>query len=91
LRRLGKKTTVTAPVSKNKFFVLQSKRENYKIAFIVDKFAEMITLTSGDVEFSAADFESSFPTFFGRASHKSQTVFLLDPETLFSSLSTADY
>ena len=82
LRKLWKKPDdVASP--ENKFLVLRSKKKNYRAAFVVDKFGEMISVAAGDIQFSAADFESSFPTFFGRADYKSQTVFLLDAENLF--------
>ncbi len=92
LRALWKKTSDSIPSvsdAKTKFLILRSERDSRTTAFIVDKLSELITLSPSRVEFSAADFESSFPTFFGRALHKSQTVFLLDSENLFSSLSIA--
>lgn len=84
LRKLWKKTTV-AP-AKTRMLVLRSEKENQAVAFIVDKMSEIITLTPREIEFSAADFASSFPTFFGRATRNSQTVYLLDAENLFSTL-----
>lgn len=84
LRKLWKKTTVAPP--KTKFLVLRSEKVKQTTAFIVDKFSEAVTLSPAEIEFSAADFESSFPTFFGRATSQSQTIFLLDGENLFSSL-----
>lgn len=92
LRTLWKKTSNSAasvPNARSKFLILRSEKDNRIAAFKVDKLSELITLAPCEVEFSAADFESSFPTFFGRYLHKSQTVFLLDSENLFSSLSTA--
>jgi purine-binding chemotaxis protein CheW len=89
LRKLWKKTT--APESKSKLLVLRSpKGSNHRAAFIVDKLNEIVTLKSRDIEFSAADFASSFPTFFGRARHKTQTLYLLDAENLFASLTLTD-
>jgi purine-binding chemotaxis protein CheW len=84
LRKLWKKATV--PPQKTKLLVLHSEKDNNAVAFIVDKLNEIVTLKPQEIEFSAADFESSFPTFFGRAMHKSQTLYLLDAENLFSSL-----
>lgn len=84
LRKLWKKET--AAPTKTKFLIMRSEKDNQTAAFIVDKLGEQLTLAPREIEFSAADFESSFPTFFGRAAHKSQTVFLLDSESLFSSL-----
>jgi purine-binding chemotaxis protein CheW len=85
LRRLWKKLTVTPP--KAKLLVLRSEKDPTPVAFVVDKLNEMVTIKPQDIEFSAADFASAFPTFFGRVTHKSQTLFLLDAESLFSSFS----
>ena len=85
LRKLWKRTTIAPP--RTKLLVLCSDKDNLAVAFIVDKLNEIVTLRSHDIKFSAADFESSFPTFTGRATHKSQTLYLLDAENLFSSLS----
>lgn len=87
LRKLWKKTT-SAPL-KTRLLVLRSEKENHTAAFIVDKLSEIITLSQREIEFSAADFASSFPTFFGRATRDAQTIYLLDAEHLFSSLSDA--
>jgi purine-binding chemotaxis protein CheW len=86
LRKLWKKMAA-APPQKTKLIVLRSEKDTDAVAFIVDRLNEIVTLKPQDIEFSAADFESSFPTFFGRATHKSQTLYLLDAENLFSSLS----
>ena len=85
LRKLWKKRTV--PPAKSKMLVLRSEKKNHTAAFIVDKLSEIITLTPQEIKFSAEDFASSFPTFFGRAIRNSQTIYLLDAENLFSSLS----
>lgn len=85
LRKLWKKNST--PPKKSKLLILRSEKENNAVAFVVDKLSEIVTLGTKEIEFSAADFESSFPTFFGRAMHKSQTLYLLDAENLFSSLS----
>ena len=94
LRKLWKKQT-SLP-KRTKLLVLRSSKglgaanrivgAPMVAAFIVDKLSEMISLTPKEIEFSAADFESSFPTFFGRATRDSQTIYLLDAENLFSSL-----
>lgn len=85
LRKLWRRTS--APPAKSKLLVLRSEKINHPVAFIVDKLSEMIALTPREIEFSAADFASEFPTFFGRATRNSQTIYLLDAENLFSSLS----
>lgn len=88
LRKLWKKTTL--PPQKTKLLVLRSEKDNTPVAFVVDKLNEIVTVKPQDIEFSAADFASSFPTFFGRVARKSQTLYLLDAENLFSSLSVVD-
>lgn len=84
LRKLWKKPATDS--AKGKFLVLRSEKNWQTAAFVVDKLSEMITLTSSDIEFSAADFESSYPLFFGTARRDDQTVYLLDGEHLFASL-----
>jgi purine-binding chemotaxis protein CheW len=86
LRKLWRKTT--APPAKSKMLILRSEKKNHPVAFIVDKLSEMIALTPREIKFSAEDFASGFPTFFGRATRDAQTIYLLDVETLFSSLSS---
>lgn len=88
LRKLWKRDTRSP--ARSKLLVLRSEREKSTVAFIVDKLSEIITLAESDIKFSAADFESSFPTFFGRVTRKNQTHFLLDAETLFSSLAASE-
>jgi chemotaxis signal transduction protein len=85
-----KPSPAASAAQKNKLLVLRSEKDQQSaVAFVVDKLSEIVTLTAKEIEFSAADFESSFPTFFGRAAYKSQTLYLLDAENLFSSLSVA--
>lgn len=88
LRKLWLRKT-SAP-ARGKLLILRSEKEKTTIAFTVDKLCEIVTLAETDIKFSAADFESSFPTFFGRVTHKNQTHFLLDAETLFSSLAASE-
>lgn len=85
LRKLWQKNTLPAP-QKNKLIVLCSARDSTKIAFVVDSLSEIVTLAPQDIKFSAADFENSFPTLFGKAAHKSNTLLLFDAENLLSSL-----
>jgi purine-binding chemotaxis protein CheW len=88
LRKLWKKTIPeTAPPHKTKLLVLRSEKDSHPIAFVVDKLNEIVAVNAPDIEFSAADFASAFPTFFGKITHKSQTLYLLDAENLFSSIS----
>lgn len=88
LRKLWKRDT--RQPARYKLLVLRSEREKSTIAFIVDRLCEIVALAEDDIKFSAADFESSFPTFFGRITHKNHTHFLLDAETLFASLVAPD-
>ncbi len=88
LRKLWKKDT-QAPY-KSRLVVFQSHQHETLIAFVVDKLNEIVTLTAKDINFSAADFEDSFPTFFGKAEFKSQPLFLLDIDKTLASLSLAD-
>jgi len=85
LRKLWKKTT--SPPQKPKFIVFRAAKNDASIAFVVDKVGEIITLSANEINFSAADFEHSFPTFFGRADFKSQPLFLLDIDKILSTLS----
>lgn len=92
LRKFWKKNSPQPqpqPMQKNKFIILRSaKEDNTTIAFIVDRVGEIVTLTPQDIKFSAADFENSFPTLFGKAVYKHGTSLLLfDAENLLSSLS----
>lgn len=88
LRKLwGKKTE--SP-NKNRLIVFHSNKHETSIAFAVDKLNEIITLSAKDINFSAADFEDSFPTFFGKAEFKSQPLFLLDIDKILASFSLAD-
>ena len=86
LRKFWQKNSAASP-QKNKLIVLCSAKDNTKIAFVVDYLSEIVTLAPQDIKFSAADFENSFPTLFGKAVHKSNTLLLFDAENLLSSLS----
>lgn len=88
LRKLWKKETT--PPAKTRLIVFHSAKHETSIAFVVDKLNEIVTLSAKDINFSAADFEDSFPTFFGRSEFKSQPLFLLDVDNILSSLSLAD-
>jgi purine-binding chemotaxis protein CheW len=86
LRKFWQKNALPEP-QKNKLIVLCSAKDTTKIAFVVDSLSEIVTLAPQDIKFSAADFENSFPTLFGKAIHKSNTLLLFDAENLLSSLS----
>ena len=88
LRKLWKKDTTTP--NKTRLIVFHSQKHETSIAFVVDKLNEMVTLTAKDINFSAADFEDSFPTFFGKAEFKSHPLYLLDIDNILSSLTLAD-
>jgi chemotaxis signal transduction protein len=72
--------------AKNKFIVLRSLKTEMTVAFLVERFYEIVSLAPQDIKFSAADFENAFPTLFGKAAHKAGTLHLFDAENLLSSL-----
>lgn len=84
LRKLWRKTSQT-PL-KTRLIVFPSTKNDPSIAFLVDKLSEIVTLSPRDINFSAADFTSSFPSFFGKADLKSQPLHLLDVDKIFSTL-----
>lgn len=88
LRKLWQKTT--QPPLKTRFIVFHSAKNDSAIAFIVDKLSEIVTLSDKEINFSAADFTDSFPTFFGKADFKSQPLFLLEIDKILSSLNVKD-
>jgi purine-binding chemotaxis protein CheW len=75
---------------KTKLIVLRSAKDDTKIAFIIDRLSEIVTLAPQDIKFSAADFENSFPTLYGKAAHESSILLLFDAENLLSSLSLSE-
>jgi purine-binding chemotaxis protein CheW len=91
LRKFWKKksASVASPL-KTKLIVLCSAKDDTKIAFVIDRLSEIVTLAPQDIKFSAADFENSFPTLFGKAAHKSNALLLFDAENLLSSLSLSE-
>lgn len=88
LRKLWKKNTTTPP--KTRLIVFNSQKHETPIAFVVDKLNEITHLSSKDINFSAADFEDSFPTISGKADFKNQPLFLLDIDNILSSLSLVE-
>ncbi len=88
LRRLWKQNT--QPPFKTRLIVFHPAKNDSAIAFIVDKLNEIVTLSDKEINFSAADFTDSFPTIFGKADFKSQSLFLLDIDKLLSSLNVKD-
>lgn len=89
LRKFWKKKS-EALAQKNKLIVLHSAKDDTKIAFVIDRLSEIVTLAPQDIKFSAADFGNSFPTLYGKAIHKSNTLLLFDAENLLSSLSLSE-
>jgi purine-binding chemotaxis protein CheW len=89
LRKFWKKKSFETP-QKNKLIVLRSAKDDTKIAFVVDRLCEIVTLAPQDIKFSAADFENSFPTLYGKAEHESSTLLLFDAENLLSSLTLSE-
>lgn len=88
LRKLWQKKSQTP--SKTRFIIFHSAKNDSAIAFVVDKLSEIVTLSDKEINFSAADFTDSFPTFFGKADFKSQALFLLDIDKILSSLNVKD-
>lgn len=84
LRKLWGKPTFTP--QKSRLIVFRAAKNDTSIAFVVDKVSEIVTISTDEIHFSAADFEHSFPTFFGKANFKSQPLFLLDIDKILSSL-----
>lgn len=72
---------------KTKLIIFRTEESDSSVAFAVDKLHEMITLAEKDINFSAADFVDSFPTFFGKTDFNSQTIYLLDANNLLNSIS----
>lgn len=87
LRKLWQKTTETP--KKTRFIIIYSPKHETSIAFVVDKLNEIVTLSAQEINFSAADFGDSYPTFFGKAEFKSQPLFLLEIDKILSTLNTA--
>lgn len=70
-----------APVTpKSKFIVLRPKMFDAPVAFPIDKLNEIITLGKEEIRFEAVSY------FFGKAVYKSNPVYLLDTNKIFSSL-----
>lgn len=88
LRKLWKRSTL-AP-QKSRLIVFQAAENDISIAFTVDKVSDIVLLPTNEINFSAADFEHSFPTFFGKTVYKSQSLFLLDVDKILSSLKLDD-
>jgi purine-binding chemotaxis protein CheW len=84
LRKLWKKPAQMN--QKSKLIIFQAAENDISIAFMVDKVSEIVTIPASEINFSASDFENSFPTFFGKAVFKSQPLFLLDIEKTLSTL-----
>lgn len=72
--------------AKTKLIVLRSEKTDSSTAFLVDRLSEIVSLAPRDIKFSAADYENSFPTLFGKASSKANSLLLIDTEKLLSSL-----
>lgn len=76
----NKKTS--PPPAKAKLIVLRGQNPNSSIALTVDKLSEIISLPDDKIRFS----EESVPFVFGKASHKSNSLSLIDTEKLLASL-----
>ena len=88
LRKLWKQNTETP--NRTRFIIIHSPKHETSIAFVVDKLNEIVTLSAKEINFSAADFGTSYPTFFGKAEFKSQPLFLLEIDKLLATLNMAE-
>lgn len=80
----------TLPPQRTKFLVFRRRQQDTPVAFVVDKLNELVSLSERDINFSAADFGDSFPTFFGKVEYKSNPIFLLEAKSLLSSLTLVE-
>ena len=69
--------------SRLKLVVLNVKNPDSLIAFTVDKFSEIITLSADQIEPVK---DQNFPYIWGKATHNSGILNLLDTEEIFSKL-----
>lgn len=88
LRKLWEKKSKSP--KKSRLIILHPNKNDSAIAFVVDKLSEIVTLSVKDINFSAADFTDSYPTFFAKADYKSQSLYLLDIDKILSSLDVKD-
>lgn len=84
LRKLWKKPAQIN--QKSKLIIFQAAENDISVAFMVDKVSEIVTIQTGEINFSASDFEHSFPTFFGKTQLRSQPLFLLDINKILATL-----
>jgi len=77
LKLWDKKTS--QPSSKTKFIVLRSPNGDSSVAFTVDKLSEIVTLPSEKIQLIKDD-----KSFFAKAMHKSNIVYLIDTEKLLN-------
>lgn len=88
LRKLWEKKTKSP--RKTRLIIFHANKNDSAIAFVVDKLNEIVTLSVKDINFSAADFTDSYPTFFAKADFKSQSLYLLDIDKILTSLKVKD-
>lgn len=88
LRKLWKKPAYSSP--KPRLIVLRPAKNDAPIAFLVDKVNDIALIPASKIDFSAADFQSSFPTFFGKTEFNSTELFLIDSNQIFSSLTVGN-
>ncbi len=81
LQSLWNKTSIDSP--KSKFIVLNTEEADSHIAFKVDKLREIAILP--DEEIKTID-EDDLPYLFGKITHKSNLINLLDVEAILSKL-----
>ncbi len=66
---------------KPKLLVLRSANDESLIAFTIDKFSEIVTLPDENIQ---PVNETEFPYIYGKTTHKSNTLNLIDAEKLLS-------
>lgn len=88
LRKLWKKPAYSP--SKPRLIVLHPAKNDTPVAFLVDKVNDIALIPASEIDFSANDFQNSFPTFFGKTAFNSTELYLIDTNQIFSSLATGN-
>lgn len=82
---LRKSMTRNFSEQKQKLLIYHLSKTGEPVALAVDKVVEIAEIKENEINFSAEDFESSFPYCFGKVEYKSRTILLIDAEKLLSS------
>jgi purine-binding chemotaxis protein CheW len=78
---LRKRISVAAP--KSKFIILRSQIFEFGAAITADRISEIVSLADEEIQFST---DEKMPHIFGKATHKTQTLNLINTEKLLASL-----